>query len=109
MRVEPKILESLQRFWRSRAAGDDQSETQALYAVAKTYDKAERHQDALNYYDRSSASVLTDKALVYDKMGKGELAEQLYAQAMEAFKKLDYSRYVNMKLNPKKPGSLSRH
>jgi tetratricopeptide (TPR) repeat protein len=109
MRVEPTILDSLQRFWRSRAARDDQAETQALYTAAKIYDKAERNQDALNYYDRSSASLLTDKARIYEKIGKGELAEQLYAQALEAFKRLDYSRYLKMKLNSKKPGSLSQN
>ncbi|MBI5250628.1 MAG: tetratricopeptide repeat protein [Desulfomonile tiedjei] len=110
MGLDPEaILDALQRFWRSRASRDNQSETQALYSVAKIYDKAERHQDALNYYDRASASVLTDKARVYERIGKSELAEQSYAQALEAFKKLDYSRYVNMKLNAKQPAATFRN
>ncbi len=109
MRLElGPVMESLQRFWRSRAARDNQSETQALYSVAKIYDKAERHQEALNYYDRAGASVLTDKARVYEKIGKSELAEQAYAQALEAFKRLDYSRYLHMKMTPKKLNTLSR-
>lgn len=109
MRLDPgPVLDSLQRFWRSRAAQDNQSETQALYSVAKIYDKADRHQDALNYYDRAGASMLTDKARVYEKIGKSELADQAYAQALEAFKRLDYSRYMHMKMTPKKPNTLSR-
>lgn len=109
MRLDPgPVLESLQRFWRSRTARDNQSETQALYSVAKIYDKAERHQDALNYYDRAGASVLADKARVYEKIGKSELADQAYAQALEAFKRLDYSRYIHMKMTPKRPNTLSR-
>ncbi len=109
MRLDPgPVLDSLQRFWRSRAARDNQSETQALYSVAKIYDKAERHQDALNYYDRAGASVLADKARVYEKIGKSDLADQAYAQALEAFKRLDYSRYMHMKMTPKKPNTLSR-
>jgi len=109
MRLEPgPVMDSLQRFWRSRSARDNQSETQALYSVAKLYDKAERHQEALNYYDRAGASVLTDKARVYEKIGKSELADQAYAQALEAFKRLDYSRYMHMKMTPKKLNTLSR-
>jgi tetratricopeptide (TPR) repeat protein len=109
MRLDPgPALDSLQRFWRSRAVQDNQSETQALYSVAKIYDKAERHQDALNYYDRAGASVLADKARVYEKIGKSELADQAYAQALEAFRRLDYSRYMHMKMTPKRPNTLSR-
>lgn len=110
MNINPEgIIDSLQRFWRSRVARDNQSETQALYSVAKIYDKAERNQDALNYYERASASVLTDKARVYERIGKNELAEQAYAQALEAFKKLDYSRYMNMKSDAKKPSAMFRN
>ncbi|AFM25470.1 tetratricopeptide repeat protein [Desulfomonile tiedjei] len=108
MKLENTLIEALKNLWRSRMANDNQTETQALYAIATGYEKARRLQDALDYYDRSSASVLADKARVYEKSGKSELAEQAYSHAMEAFRKLDYTRYLNMKQNPKKVESLSR-
>jgi tetratricopeptide (TPR) repeat protein len=108
MKLDNSLIEAMKNLWRSRIANDNQTETQALYAIASGYEKARRLQDALDFYDRASASMLADKARVYGKSGKNELAEQAYSRAMEAFRKLDYTRYLNMKQNPKRVESLSR-
>jgi tetratricopeptide (TPR) repeat protein len=92
----PVAMEAFSTLWAARAAGDGQGETDALYAIGRLYDRAHKSSEALNYYDRSSASVLTDKARMYEKMGKQKLAEQSYKEALDTFRKLDYSRYLNI-------------
>jgi tetratricopeptide (TPR) repeat protein len=101
------LLNAFQRLWKARAAGDDQEETEALYLVGRLYDKADKPAQALNYYERSSASMLVDKARIYEKLGKADLAQQSYDQALEIFKKLDYSRYLEMKKKRKNLKALS--
>ena len=87
-------LRAYRLLWQSRQARDGRGETDALHAIGTLYDKAQKHSEALNYYERSAASVLTDKARVYEKQGNGKLAEQSYKEALETFKRLDYSRYL---------------
>jgi tetratricopeptide (TPR) repeat protein len=108
MKLDNSLIESMKSLWRSRIANDSQTETQSLYAIARAFEKAQRLQDALDYYDRAGASMLADKARVYEKSGKSALAEQAYSHAMEAFRKLDYTRYLNMKQKPQRVESLSR-
>jgi Flp pilus assembly protein TadD len=71
------------------------------------YDEAERSAEALQYYERSSASMLADKARIYEKIGKTNQAEQSYNEALESFKKLDYSRYLNLLRKLRVPKTLS--
>jgi tetratricopeptide (TPR) repeat protein len=87
-------LTAYRTLWKARAAGDGRGETDALHSIGTLFDKAQRSSEALNYYERAAASVLTDKARVYEKLGKPKLAEQSYKEALEAFKRLDYSRYL---------------
>jgi tetratricopeptide (TPR) repeat protein len=89
-------LRAFRTLWKARSTGDGQGETDALYMLGNLYDKAFKPTEALNYYDRSSASVLADKARMYEKMGQQKRAEQSYREALETFKKLDYSRYLSM-------------
>jgi tetratricopeptide (TPR) repeat protein len=91
------VFNAFQLLWKARATGGQQEETEALHLVGRLYDKADKPAQALNYYERSSASMLADKARIYEKMGKEDLAEQSYTQALEAFKKFDYSRYLELK------------
>jgi uncharacterized protein HemY len=93
--------------WRARSKGDDQAETLALYIIGRLYDKAEKHGQALSYYDQSSASILADKARVYEKIGQKRLAAESYKSALEAFKKLDYSRYLSLMKKAKTAETLS--
>lgn len=88
------ILSAYRLLWKARGAGDGRGETDALHTIGTLYDKAQKPSEALNYYERAAASVLTDKARVYGKLGKQKLAEQSYKEALEAFKRLDYSRYL---------------
>lgn len=90
------VFSAFQVLWKARGAGDNQEETEALHLIGRLYDKADKPAQALNYYERSAASMLADKARIYEKIGKTDLAEKSYAQALEAFKKYDYSRYLEL-------------
>ena len=85
-----------QTLWRARSRTDDRAETHALYTIGKLYDRADKNEQALSYYDQSSASILADKARVYEKIGQKTLAAQSYKSALEAFKKLDYSQVLEL-------------
>jgi predicted GNAT family acetyltransferase len=85
-----------ENLWKARMRNDDRAETYALCIIGKLYDGAEKYEEALSYYDQSAASILADKARIYEKIGKKGLAEQFYKSALEAFKKLDYSRYLSL-------------
>lgn len=98
-RIGVPVEETLQAFsllWKARAENDTYGETQSLYRIARIYENANRHSEALDYYERASASILADKSRVYEKIGKSQMAEQALSQALDAFRKLDYSRYMNM-------------
>ena len=63
MRVDPAaVIGAYQTLWRARSKGDDRAETHALYTIGRLYDRAEKHEQALSYYDQSSTSILADKA-----------------------------------------------
>ena len=71
MRVDPAAaMGAYQALWRARSKGDDRAETHALYTIGRLYDRAEKNEQALSYYDQSSASILADKARVYEKIGQ---------------------------------------
>jgi len=91
------LLRALRTLWEARTTGNERSETLALFVLGRLYDRANRPKEALNYYERSSASMLADKARIYERMGKSDQAAASYNQALEAFKSLDYSRYLKMK------------
>ncbi len=94
--------------WKARAREDARGETQALYLIGRLYDQADKLQQALNYYERTAASMLNDKARIYEKIGKKNLAEQSYRSALESFRQLDYSRYLSLLKKSKTSGTLSR-
>ncbi len=100
-------LQAFRLLWKARIAGDSHGETEALYLIGRLYDEAERPAEALQYYERSSASMLADKARIYEKIGKTNQAEQSYNEALESFKKLDYSRYLNLLRKLRVPKTLS--
>jgi tetratricopeptide (TPR) repeat protein len=100
-------LKAFRLLWKARIAGDNHGETEALYLIGRLYDEAERSAEALQYYERSSASMLADKARIYEKIGKTNQAEQSYNEALESFKKLDYSRYLNLLRKLRVPKTLS--
>ncbi|MBI4964789.1 MAG: tetratricopeptide repeat protein [Desulfomonile tiedjei] len=104
----PAILAGFKMLWKARAVGDDQTETEALYAIGKLYDKADKPAEALNYYERSSASMLVDKARMHQKMGSRQLAQDAYDRALEIFRKLDYSRYIGLVKKIRTPRFFSK-
>lgn len=101
-------LQAFRLLWKARMGGDNHGETEALYMIGTLYDNAEKPTEALKYYERSSASMLADKARIYEKIGKTNQAEQSYNEALESFKKLDYSRYLNLLRRLRVPKTLSR-
>jgi len=108
MRMDPAAaMGAYQALWRARSKGDDRAETLALYVIGRLYDRAEKNAQALSYYDQSSASILADKARVYEKIGQKGLATESYKAALEAFKKLDYSRYLSLLKKAKTAETLS--
>jgi tetratricopeptide (TPR) repeat protein len=95
--LEPSVVvSSLERLWVAREKGDVAAETNALYQMATLYEAAGRHAEALNYFDRASASLLAHKAEVFQKLGKVREAHDAYSQAMMLLKTLDYSRYLRL-------------
>ncbi|MEW6112895.1 MAG: tetratricopeptide repeat protein [Thermodesulfobacteriota bacterium] len=92
----PVVVGSLERLWVARAKGDAAAETNALYQMATLYEAAGRHAEALNYFDRASASLLAHKAEVFQKLGRVREAHDAYSQAMILLKTLDYSRYLRL-------------
>jgi tetratricopeptide (TPR) repeat protein len=99
------LMAALGRLWKARIEGDEQSETRAFHQVGALYQAAGMLSEAVNYYERAAASMAVQKAWLLEKMGKKEQADQLRSEAVGAFKKLDYSRYLRM---IKKPESISR-
>ncbi|MBI5568314.1 MAG: tetratricopeptide repeat protein [Desulfomonile tiedjei] len=95
--LEPNAaVKALEDLWSARAVKDRKREVNALLAVARLYDRAERPAEALNYYERCSAAILADKARLLEKIGRKKLASESYTAALQAFKKLDYSGYLGM-------------
>ncbi len=99
--------QAYQSLWKARAREDARGETQALYLIGRLYDQADKLEQALSYYERTAASMLNDKARIYEKIGKKNLAEQSYRSTLESFRQLDYSRYLAL-LKKSKAGGLSR-
>lgn len=102
------ISEAYAMLWKARAAGDGYQETRSLHRIAQIYDGIGRKNEALRYYERSLASLLADKARTYEAMGSEELASKTYNEALSTFKKLDYSRYMDLSQKRKIPKALSR-
>jgi tetratricopeptide (TPR) repeat protein len=100
--------DAYKNLWKARLREDARGETQALYLIGRLYDQADKPAQALDYYERTAASVLADKARIYEKMGKKQLAEESFKSALETFKNLDYSRYLSLLKKSKAGGTLSR-
>lgn len=105
---EAKALAAYRLLWKARKEGDPQLETEACYTIAGLYEKANKTTEALSYYERSIASILADKARVYQKMGEAARAEEAYNLALETFKKLDYPKYVYLMKRLKAAKTLSK-
>lgn len=106
--VEPS-LDNFRTLWLARSTGDISGESRAFYNLAKLYSKAQRFNESLNYFDKSSAALMTDKAKVLEKLGRFEQAQKEMDQALETFKKLDYSQYLNIMRNSGKSDRISRN
>ncbi len=102
------VLRTFDSLWTARKEEDGIGETRALFQLGKIYEKSGRNQDALMYYRRASASILADSALLHAKMGQTDRAGELYHQAMEALKDIDYSRFIDLKHKSRVPNTISR-
>jgi tetratricopeptide (TPR) repeat protein len=103
-----KALHALERLWETRKNHERGSDAGILTELGALYEKASRPADALNYFERSTASIAVRCSGLLTKMGKTERADRTRKLAMGALKKLDYSRYLQMIRKPKKARSLTR-
>ncbi len=104
-----KALAAFDNLWKARDSEKSNEETEALHAIGSLFEAADRPTEALKYLNRSSASMMADKARAYRKAGKTQEAERLEDQALQTFKELDYSRYTQMMRKAKAPNPVSRH
>ncbi len=91
------ILAAYNLLWQAKTAKDAQAETEAVYIIGNLLAKSTKPSEALPYFERSSASILKDKADLYEKLGQSHQANEAYTQALEAFKKFDYPKYLEMR------------
>ncbi|MGD9817648.1 MAG: tetratricopeptide repeat protein [Desulfomonilaceae bacterium] len=106
--VEP-AMENFKILWLARSTSNTSDESMAFYNLAKMYSKAQKFTDSLNYFDRSSAALMTEKAKVLEKLGRFEQAQKEIDLALETFKKLDYSQYLNILRKSKNADHVSRN
>lgn len=104
-----KAMAAFDNLWKARESEKSSDETEALHAIGCLFEAADRPTEALKYLDRSSASMMTDKARAYRKAGKTQEAERLEDQALQTFKELDYSRYTQMTRKTDAPRTVSPH
>jgi tetratricopeptide (TPR) repeat protein len=104
-----KALAAFDNLWKARDGEKSNEETEALHAIGSLFEAADRPIEALKYLDRSSASMMADRARAYRKAGKTQEAERLEDQALQTFKELDYSRYTQMMRKAKEPSTGPRH
>ncbi|MFH1113761.1 MAG: tetratricopeptide repeat protein [Pseudomonadota bacterium] len=102
------VLRTFDSLWTARKEGDGIGETRALFRLGEIYEKSGRNPESLIYYQRASASLLADSALLHEKMGRKDMAGKLYDQAMEALKEFDYSRFIELKRKSRVPKTISR-
>jgi tetratricopeptide (TPR) repeat protein len=96
--VDPdSLINGYRQLWEARRLNDAHNETQALYVLATVYEKYNRTKEAIHFYERATASLMADKAGAYEKQGNAALARTSYEQALEAFKTLDYARYLELR------------
>ena len=103
------VLNAYQSLWKARSADDGLAETRALYLLGQIFEKGGRRDQALKYYERTSASMLADKAQLHRKMGDSKQAEKLLHQAIEALRDIDYSRFIELKRKSRVPNTISLH
>ncbi len=99
MSLDPKeAAAAFEHLWKARYQyGPNGPETEVLYLIGKMFERAGRYDDSLLYLERSTASMLADKARLYAKRGQDEQAGKYYADAMESFRRLDFHRYLQIK------------
>ena len=103
------VLKAYQSLWKARSDEDGLAETRALYLLGQIFEKGGRRDQALKYYERTSASMLADKAQLHRKMGDSEQAEKLLRQAIEALRDIDYSRFIELRRKSRVPNTISLH
>ncbi|MEW6348792.1 MAG: tetratricopeptide repeat protein [Thermodesulfobacteriota bacterium] len=91
------IIDAFTALWQARYGHSQASETDALCRIGKLLESSGRYTDSLAYMERAKASVLADNARLYHKTGKVRQAEKAQSEALEFFRRVDYSRYLQMK------------
>ena len=100
-------LKDYKTLWLSREAADTQGEIKALLDLGKIYAKVENIQEASKYYELSNASLMAERALFYQKLGKPDEAKKTMEQALQKLKSLDYLLYFSFMNRSKYHDKLS--
>lgn len=87
-------LAAFQSLWNARRNKQNHAETRALHSIAGVFRDSGKHQPAMNYLERTSASLLLEKVDILTKMGKDQEAEKTRTESLRTLKRLDYSRYL---------------
>lgn len=91
-----EVARVLDNLGAARLRGDEAGIANATAEAARFYRKAGMLPDAVNYFDRASASLVMEKSDALEEMGEKEKADQGRSTAVETFKKLDHARYLNL-------------
>lgn len=95
LRLDPATtLPAFENLWNARLAKQDYAETRALHRIAEIFHGAGKHAPALNFYDRTAASLLLQKADVLIRIGKDHEAKVTQQESLQTLKRLDYSKYL---------------
>ncbi len=95
LRLDPEnTLAAFQSLWDARKNKQKSAETRALHSIAGVFRDAGKPQPAIDYLDRTSASLLLEKVDMLAKLGKDREAEKTRTESLRTLKKLDYSRYL---------------
>lgn len=100
-------LSNYEALWLAREAGDTQGEIKSLLELGKMYGKAERFEEASKYYELSNASLMAERSVFFQKLGKLDQAKKTMEQALQTLRSLDYVLYFSFMNRSKYHDKLS--
>ncbi len=88
-------LKDYRNLWLARESGDRQSEIKSLLELGKLFAKIENFQEASKCYELLNASLMAQRSIFYQKLGKLDEARKTMEQALQTLKSLDYLLYFS--------------
>lgn len=88
-------LSNYETLWLAREAGDTQGEIKSLLELGKMYARTEHFEEASKYYELSNVSLMAERSVFYQKLGKLDQAKKTMEQALQTLRSLDYLLYFS--------------